>query len=227
MMSKSALERYFSAHAKLREKEDGKKPRVRPFVTISREAGAGGHTLGKRLVEILNQEPRKAPWTLFDKEVVDVVIKQHNLPESAAEYLAESKMSTIHELFADLLGISPGSDTMIRKTKETLITLAQMGNCVLIGRGGSLATKALKSGFRVRLVASKERRLERIQENYTLSEREAEELMQKVDSDRRDYVRIAYGKDVSDPLNYDCVINTTGMSCDDTAWMIAAYLQRR
>jgi cytidylate kinase len=226
MKSDSALERYFSAHAELRGNDDGKKPWVWPFLTISRETGAGGHTLGKRLVEILNQEPRKSPWVLFDKELVDIVIDRHNLPENAAEYLAESKVNAIQELFDDLLGISPGSDTMIRKTNETLIALAQMGNCVMIGRGGNFATKALGSGFHIRLVASEETRLKRIREYYKVGEREAEELMKKVDLDREEYVRAAFDKNVSDPLNYDCVVNTTGMSCDDAARMIAAHLQR-
>jgi cytidylate kinase len=226
MKSNSALERYFSAHAELRDKDDSRKPRVRPFVTISRETGAGAHTLGKKLIEILNQEPHKAPWTLFDKELVDVVIEQHNLPEDAAEYLMESKANAIQELFDDLLGISPGSDTMIRRTNETLIALAQMGNCVLIGRGGNFATRALTSGFHVRLVASDEIRIKRTREYYGVGEKEAEELMKKIDSDRTDYVRAAFDKDVADPLNYDCVINTTGMSCEDAARMIAAHLRR-
>lgn len=226
MKLSSPLERYFSAHQELKKEDESEEPRVRPFVTISRQAGAGGHTLGQRLVDILNRASGEAPWTLFDKELVDVVIERHNLPENAAEYLIESKVNAIHELFADLLGISPGSDTMIRKTNETLIALAHMGNCVLIGRGANFATRALPSGVHVRLVAGDETRLQRIQELYKVGEKEAAEMMKDTDSGRKDYVRLAFAKDVTDPLNYHCVINTTSVSCDDAAKMVARYLRR-
>jgi cytidylate kinase len=226
MKSSSALERYFSAHQELKKEDESKRPRERPFVTISREAGAGAHTVGEKLVEILNRRPSEAPWTLFDKELVDVVISQHNLPENAAEYMAEGKVSAIHELFADLLGISPGSDTLIRKTNQTLIALAQMGNCVVIGRGGSFATSRLPLGFHIRLVASPEDRIQRVQDYYKVGEKEAEGLMKDTDAGRKQYIRLAFDKDVSDPLAYHCVINTTSMSCHDAAQLLAAHLQR-
>ena len=48
----AAMEGYLSAHVEdLRSPDDGIEERLRPFITISRQAGAGGHLLAEALLE--------------------------------------------------------------------------------------------------------------------------------------------------------------------------------
>lgn len=226
MIPSSSLERFLTAHAKLREKEK-EKLRVRPFLTISREAGAGGHTVAQRVAEILNEQTGKAPWTVFDKELVDIVIEKHNLPKNLSKYMTEAGVNAFSEFVAELVGLHPASDKFIRATNETILALAKMGNAIIIGRGANYVSRKLPGGFHVRLVASREARLRRMREYFELSEREAAEELKRTDADREDYVRDAVGKDVSDVLGYDCVVNTTYLSYEEAARMIAGAIQSR
>jgi cytidylate kinase len=226
MSPKPAIDRFLTAHAKIREK--GKmKPRVRPFLTISREAGAGGHTVGDKVAEILNQEPRKAPWTVFDKELVDIAIEKHGLPQELSKYMTEEGVNAWRDFVAEMVGLHPASDLFIRKMNETILAIARMGNAVIIGRGAGYVTRHLPGGFHVRLVASRDSRLRRMKDYYDLSEREVAERLKRTDENRKDYVRDALGKDVTDVLAYDCVINTTWVSYDEAARMVVGHLQSR
>lgn len=226
MSNAKSIERFLTAHATLHEKEKERR-RVRPFVTISREAGAGGHTVGERVAEILNEKPRKAPWTLFDKELVDIAIEKHNLPKNVSQYMTETGVNAFEEFVAEIVGLHPTSDTFIRATNETILALAKMGNAVFIGRGSTFVTRQLPGGFHVRLIASREARLRRMREFYDLNEKEAAKRLKRTDEDRENYVRDAVGQDITDVLAYDIVINTTHLSFDDAARMITAHLLAR
>jgi hypothetical protein len=63
---------------------------VRPseFVTISRQAGAGGQTLASRLPERLNAEaPSERPWSVWDRELVEQAAHEHHLPEALMSHV--------------------------------------------------------------------------------------------------------------------------------------------
>jgi cytidylate kinase len=223
MSPRSSIEGYLKAHALTREKEPEKTP-VEPFVTISREAGAGGHTIGQRLAEILNEQPTSMPWTVFDKQLVNIVIKEHNLPKEVSKYMTEAGVNAFADFVADLVGLHPASDVFIRKTNETILAIASMGNAVIIGRGANYVTRNVPGGVHVRLVASKVTRLRRLREYYELSQKQAAEKLKQIDEDRAEYVRDAMGKDVANVLGYDVVINTTHIGYDAAARLIAAQI---
>jgi cytidylate kinase len=82
----------------------------------------------------------------------------------------------------------------------------------------------LGGGFHVRLVASREKRLKHLQEYCGLSEKKAAERMRSTDEDRREYVHDVFGKDVGDIASYDCIVNTTWLSYEAAAGLIAAHL---
>ena len=139
--------------------------------------------------------------------------------------MGERKQGAFEELVADLLGARPGADLLLRKTNATLVALAQMGNCVLVGRGANFATKKLDSGFHVRLVASRPTRIERLSGLQEQEGRRAADLLKEMDSGRGAYVRNAFDRDVSDPLAYDCIFNTSEMSFDDVARLMSSHVE--
>ena len=226
MSPKPAIDRFLTAHAKIRGKEK-KQPRVRPFLTISRDAGAGGHTVGQAVVDILNEETHKAPWTVFDEELVDVAIKKHDLPEKLSKYMTEEGVSAWKDFVAEMVGLHPASDVFIRRMNETILALAQLGNAVIIGRGANFVTRTLPGGFHLWLVASRETALRRMKEYYHLDDKDVAEQLKRTDENRKNYVRDAFGMDVADVHAYDFVINTTNVTCDEAARMIAGYLRSR
>src|SRR5512140_2546140 len=67
---------------------------VRPFITISRETGAGATTLGQRLLSLLDERfgSVEQRWMLLDKNLLTHALTLHHLPEALAEYLPEDRV---------------------------------------------------------------------------------------------------------------------------------------
>ena len=225
MQSTNSINRYLGAISARRSKDGDKKQPIRPFLTISRQAGAGGRTVGRKVVELLSADTHKVPWTMFDKELVEAVRKQHNLPENIDRYMTESSANEVADYIGEMLGLHPSSFELVKKTNETIITLARMGKTIIVGRGGNLLTKGMPGGFHVRTVAPLEWRIQRLQEVHKLSEKDAAAKIKETDKGRRKYIDDHFDKDVDDILEYDCVINTGLMSFDAAAAMIARHIE--
>lgn len=129
-------------------------------VTISRQTGSGAHSVAEKLAVLLQaQTPKDAcPWTVFDKNLVDKVVQEHDLPERVARFMPEDRTSAISDTMEELFGLHPPSWLLVRKVTETVLHLAELGNVILIGRGGALVTASLSHVFHVRLVGSLKRR---------------------------------------------------------------------
>jgi cytidylate kinase len=225
MQSTNSINRYLEALSTRRSQDGEKKQPVRPFLTISRQTGAGGHTVGEKIAKLLNAEPHKVPWTMFDKELVEEVRKQHNLPENIGRYMTESSASEVSDYIGEMLGLHPSSFELVQKTNKTIVTLARMGKVIIVGRGGNLLTKGMKGSFHVRLVAPVEWRLQYLQDTYELSEKDAAAKIKETDKGRQKYIKDNFDADVDDAVEYDCVINTGLVSFDAAAAMIAGHLK--
>ncbi len=193
-----------------------------PFVTISRQAGAGGITVGRMLEAYLKEHDKKAdyPWALFDKDLVKKVAEEHNLPKRFAEYMKEDKVSEIQEILDEIFQLHPPDWVLARKTSETILHLAEMGHVILVGRGSNIVTQKLPGGFHVRLVGSYEKRLFHIQSYYGFSLKTSKEFIKKEDEGRKKYLRTYFGQNIDDPLLYNLVINTDSISYGEAARII-------
>jgi cytidylate kinase len=179
-------------------------------VTISRQAGCGAVVVAQKLAECL--QARKAhngsQWTVFDRNLVERVLEEHNLPQRLAKFMPENWTSEIEDIIDDLFGLHPPTEILVRQTAETILRLAKLGNMIIIGRGANVITAKLDSVFHVRLVAPLERRVERIEESDHLDQAGALELIRREDKGRTRYLKKYYHKDINDPLLYHLVINT-------------------
>lgn len=194
-----------------------------PAITISREAGAGGISVATRLAEILEARKNKrgAPWTVFDQNLVERVLQDHDLPERIRQFMPEDVRPVVTGAVEEILGLHPSSWTLQQHTVDTIYRLALMGNCIVIGRGGSIITAQLPHVFHVRLVAPRELRVERFCKERNLSVHDADKLVRQMDSARRRYLKSHFNADIADPLHYDVVINTGKVDFDRAAGLIA------
>jgi len=214
--------------ASLKEAGRRKQSLANPFVTISREAGAGGITIGEKLIEFLRKNDRAAAqsWTVFDKNLVAKVIEDHNLPAKFAELMSESVTSDMEEFIEELYDLRPSEEALLHKTSQTIFHLAQLGNSVLVGRGSNVITQKLPHGFHIRLVAPRDKRISHIQNYYNFTRERAVEFIKKEDAGRKKYLKRFFDKDVDDPLLYNLVINTSTTSYDDVALIIGEEILR-
>lgn len=203
--------------------EKGGRVVVRPFVTISRQAGAGGITVSEKLAQYLNEHDSKlCPWTVFDQNLIEKVREEHNLPERFAPYMGEDKINEIDDTLEELFGLHPAKWALVHRTTETILHLGQMGRCILVGRGAHVVTAKFPGGFHVRLIGSLEKRVRHIQEYYDFNRKEAAEFIKKEDRDRAGYVKKYFDRKIDDPLLYHLVINTDLVSYEDAAKIISA-----
>lgn len=205
-----AIRSYLGAQAREGEARRGKrrKKALSRFVTISREAGAGGTSVAVALAGLLNREDAEVPWTVFDKELVKEVIKQHGLPGGIERYLTEDSVPELQTIFTEFFGGVTSRRSLVTKTSATIHHLAMMGNAIIVGRAAHLVTHRLPGGRHVRLIGSPERRVERIMKITGQDRAEALKTMRSRDRGRRDYVRKYFKADLTDPAGFDMVLNT-------------------
>jgi len=198
-------------------------------VTFSRQAGSGAWLVARELAGLLD---RQAPgeegvkWTVFDKELVEKVLADHNLAKQLAEFMPEDRVSMLNDMITELLGLHPPSWTLARSTSDTILKLAELGNVILIGRGSVLITAKLPHVLHVRLVGSIEQRIRRIVEHLHLDRKAAAEFIEKADRGHARYVREHFRAEIENPLLYDLILNTDRVDIPLAAQLIAETLLR-
>jgi cytidylate kinase len=200
----------------------------RPFVTISRETGSGGTRVGEKLVEFLNyyDYDKKNNWTLFDKNLIEKVIEEHNLPSGFKYFLNEEKVPELQSVFETLSGMHPGISRLVNKTCSTIAHMAALGNVVIIGRGANILTRHHHDGFHVRLIAESDWKIKQISSRLDISKQEAMKYIQREDLNRKEYVRKYFNKNVADPLLYDLIIRTSSVTFEEAAEIIGRRVMR-
>lgn len=192
-------------------------------VTISRQAGCGALVVAQKLADYLQSHfpGERSAWAVFDRNLVEKVLEDHNLPKRLARFMAEDRTTEMANTMDELFGLHPPSWLLVRQTAETIFHLAELGNVILIGRGGNIITNKLDHVFHVRLVGSLEKRIAHIQAADQLGRKEAIDFIQREDLGRRRYLKQYFKKDIDDPLLYHLVINTDLISYEKAARIIA------
>lgn len=196
-------------------------------VTLSRQAGCGALDVAEKLAELLQPDtPADQPhWTVFDRNLMEKVLEDHHLSARLAKFLPEDRVTEVQDIADELFGLRPASWTMIEQTAETILKLAELGNVILIGRGGNIITSRLRHVLHVRLVAPLEQRMAHAQQAYQMNEHDARAFCQREDEGRQRYVKKYFKADGTDPLLYHLVLNTGLVSFDEAARLIAEALR--
>jgi len=192
-------------------------------ITISRQSGTGAHLVAEQITRILqNCAPQgTASWMLFDRNLLERVLTDHQLPARLAKYMPEDRISGIEDTLDELFGLHPPTWKLVEKTSDTILRLAELGNVILLGRGANIVTSKLGYMFHVRLVGAREERIEFVQKDRNVDHKTATEIVDHEDEGRRRYVKRYFHRDVNDPALYHLVINTTELGHVMAARLVA------
>lgn len=208
-----------------------------PFViTISREVGSGGRTIGRKLAEKLGVR-------FSDKELIDALQKKLNLTAGAIEEMKGRKKRWLDD-FIQLVAPVPMSGLLVdgdsdyiseynlskdvndvfEAEKEILQGIADEGSCVIAGRSAFFVLKGRPNKVDILITASRENRIARIMGKQNLTREKAEEVIASVDKARDNYVLRYTGQSRYDARNYNLVLNMDYLTEDKAVEMILSYI---
>ena len=192
------------------------------IITISREFGSGGRTVGKRVAELLD-----IPY--YDKELVKRVAVETGFDEKFIEQQGEYA-SPLNNLlsyaFADrgmhhfMNGLS-ADDLLWAIQCKVILELADKGPCVIVGRCADYILREREDTLNVFIHAPLQNRAQRIVRLYGESETAPEKRLETKDKRRRAYYKHYTGLDWGMSQNYHLSLDTGLVGIDRCAQLIA------
>ena len=192
-----------------------------PIITISREAGAGGSDIARRLAKALSMD-------LIGGQIIQHVADSAKMSRKVIDTLDEREVTFRETLLSSLFGDNrPWTGEFLNHLSRVVGTIGIFGNVVIMGRGANYILPKDRI-FRVRVIAPIDLRVQYVMEDRKYSKAEAEHYIVKRDNDRKAFVRKYFNVDIADPAYYDLIINTEKISiAQATEAVIVAFHQRR
>ena len=200
-------------------------------ITINREVGSGGRTVGRLLAEKLSVK-------YCDKAVIDGLTQKFGLsPERIEEIKAQKKSwwNDINNYYQTLINsasipmeaeVKLDNASMFETEKSILQEIATQTSCVIAGRTGFMVFREWPNHLSVFIQASLEHRIQRIMRRRNISEQEARDVIAKMDATRETYIKKYEETSRYDTRNYQLVISMDELSEDDAAEIIIDYINR-
>jgi CMP/dCMP kinase len=199
------------------------------LITVSRQFGAGGSELARKLGERLD-------WPVLDDEVACRCAQRLQIETSAVERLREHSPTLLARLTAALLVAppeAPGIDTsdllridaIAEAALASITEAAQTLPLIVVGFGTQCIFANRADALHVRLIAPLATRVDRLRARFGWDASNATAQVRRMDEERRRYVQRYFHRDVNDPLLYDVQINTGRTTFDEAASMIAQLVR--
>jgi len=188
-------------------------------VTISRQFGAGGRTLGERLCA-------RFGFKLIDEFVIDELARKAKVKGDWLAAMEKEAASTLLGLISSIVSsgllyrtpTAPG-EGFERQKYIALLTgfmtsMANEGGYVLVGRGAQFVLKNHPKALHIFLVAEHEDRVQFLVERYRLSRNEAEKMINDKEKQRTAVASVIFRQNIDDLSLYHLVLNTSLISFD-------------
>ena len=191
-----------------------------PIVTLSREPGSGGKLVAKGIAEALG-------FDLFHQEVIHEMAQSARVGTRLLETLDEKGLSVLEDWIRSLIRerhLWP--DEYAQHLMKVIATIGKHGRAVLVGRGANFVLPA-ENRFRVRVIASEDFRVANVAHTFGIDAKEARRRVIRTESDRKAFIRKYFNADISNPLNYDVVLNTETVSIEAAVAGITQILTKR
>lgn len=201
-----------------------------PFVTISREPGAGGHTLGREIIREVDaraDEPWSRGWDLFDQKLCAVLAQDPATQASFESLMREDYKSGLQQSVYEMF-VGRAEEHQVQKRTAAIVRfLAYVGRVVIVGRAGMCIARGFPAGVHIRLVAPLEVRVRRIMDDSGMGEEEARAEIRRQEKSRARLIRDYFDRDIADPLLYDMIFNTVSLDNATMARAVVLALQER
>jgi cytidylate kinase len=192
-------------------------------ITIGRECGSGGHTIGEQAAEQLG-------ISFYDKKLIELVAQRSGLSEEVireqGEYVAGS---LLYELATNLsygyMSTDGGltlPDRIYAFQSELIGELADKEPCVFIGRCADYILRDRDDCLNVFIYSDKDSKVKRIIERHQIEPKEAERHIRERDKKRASHYFRYTDRNWGDMDNYDLCLNSGRLGVEQCVAMIVA-----
>ena len=195
------------------------------IITISREFGSGGRTVGRQVAE-------KLGIPFYDEELVDHIALEsgfapHFIKEHGEHAPGQSIFSYAfaHQTVPGVLSGLSTADFLWNVQCEVILQLAEKGPCVIVGRNADYILKDRQDCLHTFIHADKEFRADRIVRLYGESEKSPATRLNEKDKRRSVNYRHYTGRTWGAAQNYDLCLNTSVLGVDYCADLIVSIVE--
>jgi cytidylate kinase len=196
-------------------------------ITISRQFGAGGKTLGRRIADTLGYY--YADEDIIERAVVEIYVSPEGRKIVESEPVDKFKkfMSKLNPFGTSLMEL-PLNDKeryidgykYVELLNLIIPKIAKDGNAVIVGRGGQYILQNFDDTYHLLLIAKEEDRIKFIEEHYRASGTRADQMIKRMGKRRANLFSYFRRKDYDDPTLYDLVLNMSLLSEDKAQELI-------
>lgn len=199
-------------------------------ITIGRQYGSGGRTVGKALAKELGIH-------FYDEEILQITSEKSAVGEQYFR-LADEKAGN-NLLYRIVSGMKPDlsepsvdddltkPENLFRFQAGVIRRLAKEESCIIAGRAADyvLEQENMDNLIRVFVYADMDTKIRRTMDIEKVDEKEALRRIKRIDKERKEFYFYYTGKDWMDMNNYDLPINASRIDLEQTGKLIKAYME--
>ena len=199
------------------------------IINIGRQLGSGGRSIADMLA-------RHYGITAYDRKLIELAAKESGFGQEFFENADEKKRyGFFHAIFsnraaANALGTADSclsNDALFKVQSDIIRDLAEKESCIFVGRCADYILRDHPRKINLFFTANLEDRIARMVSEKGITEKQADELIEKTDRSRADYYNYYSGKTWGAAESYDLCINTSHLGHEGTAEMLKEYIELR
>ena len=194
------------------------------IITIGREFGSGGRTIGKEVADRLG-------IPCYDHELIDRLAEESGLSKeyitNESEYASHSSWTAVEFSSVRSFGVPSNQDYLWAIQRRIILELGQKENCVIVGRCADYVLR-YRSPFRLFFYADIADRMERCrkrnEEQKSLNHDVLRKIITQTDKNRSRYYEFLSGQKWGAKENYDLCINTSSADTEKIIQCVISLL---
>ncbi len=199
-------------------------------ITIARQYGSGGRTVGEMLAERLGIH-------FYNKELMKLASEESGINE--ALFVNADEKSKGSWFFGNTPNVYNGelippesneftsNDNLFNYQAKVIRRLAEEESCVIVGRCADFVLKDYDNVLSVFVHAPHEFCMEQAAKKHSMSTKELEKFIQRTDKFRAEYYKYHTGREWTDARNYDLCLDSSKLGFERCVEEIIAYMNVR
>ena len=195
---------------------------MKNIITISREFGAGGGTIGEAVAERLG-------YYYCDRDIIARAAAQSGSLTAEEIRSFDEKVPVEFGIGQSLFDFynKPLDEKVFNAQREAIKKVAEGGNCVIVGRNANIILQEYDRSLHVFISASEYFRVKRMTERLApTTEKKVTDLLHSVDKTRKKHCRHYTGTEFGNAAYYDLCLRSSTIGIDGCVDLICELARK-